>query len=393
MYANNNAATWSDGAAGSGADVINLPAGTITLTINGRNEALSATGDLDVLDSLTINGNAAGTTLNGGGVDRVIDIDDPGLFNPPLSPISVTINNVTFTGGFVQGDGGAIRVQSNGTLALNGVTITGNSSNNDAGGIKVESNGTLTMTTCTPSGNSAPLLIGGLRNDGTATLTSCTVTDIPALPGRGNGLGGDGVATNLRNTIVASNGGAGHPDTEGGFTSLGYNILGDPGIGTTITATTGDQFSVTPAQVNLGALQNNGGTTATHALGAGSIAIDRGESSGLTVDQRGLSRPCDDSGIANASGGDGADIGAFEVQGCASNHAPVAKDDNATVNEESGGNIINVLANDTDSDSDTLTITAITQGAHGTVVNNLTNLSYTPNALFSGSDSFTYTIS
>src|SRR5207237_9767340 len=83
INANNNAATWTDCAAGSGADVINLPAGTITLLINGRNEDLSATGDIDVLDSVTINGNAAGTTLNGGGVDRVIDIDDPGLFNPP----------------------------------------------------------------------------------------------------------------------------------------------------------------------------------------------------------------------------------------------------------------------------------------------------------------------
>ena len=33
INANNNAATWTDCAAGSGADVINRPAGTITLTI------------------------------------------------------------------------------------------------------------------------------------------------------------------------------------------------------------------------------------------------------------------------------------------------------------------------------------------------------------------------
>jgi VCBS repeat-containing protein len=169
--------------------------------------------------------------------------------------------------------------------------------------------------------------------------------------------------------------------------------MGNGGIGTTITATTGDQFGVSASSVLLGSLQNNGGPTSTHALGAGSIAIDKGDSSGSTTDQRGLPRPCDDSGIANATGGDGADIGAFEVQGCAANHAPVAHDDNATVNEDSTNNIIDVLANDTDSDGDTLTITGVTQGTNGSVTNNATDVSYTPAPLFFGSDAFTYTIS
>lgn len=62
-------------------------------------------------------------------------------------------------------------------------------------------------------------------------------------------------------------------------------------------------------------MQNNGGATPTHALGVGSIAIDKGKSLTLTTDQRGETRPCDDAGIANAAGGDGADVGAFEVQG------------------------------------------------------------------------------
>ena len=388
INANNNAATWSDCAAGSGADVINLPAGTITLTINGRNEALAATGDLDITDSLTINGNAAGTIVNGGGVDRVFDVDDPGLFNPPLGAISVTFNNFTITGGSVQGDGGGVRVDTNGSLAMNGMTITGNGGNNDGGGVKVEGSATLTMTNCTVSGNSISLLYGGIRNDGTLTITSCTITNNHGLGGRGQGVGSLGV-TNLRNTIIAGNGA---PEVEGSFTSNGYNIIGNLGLAT-ITATTGDQFGVNPSTLNLGALQNNGGPTSTHALGAGSIAIDQGDSSGSSVDQRGLPRPCDDSGIANASGGDGADVGAFEVQGCAANHAPVANDDNATVNEDSSNNLIDVLANDTDSDGDTLTITTVTQGSNGSVTNNSTDVSYTPAPLFFGSDSFTYTIS
>jgi hypothetical protein len=59
-------------------------------------------------------------------------------------------------------------------------------------------------------------------------------------------------------------------------------------------------------------LQNNGGLTFTHALLAGSPAIDKGNSFGLTVDQRGAMRPYDNPSIPNAA--DGADIGAFEVQ-------------------------------------------------------------------------------
>ena len=43
-------------------------------------------------------------------------------------------------------------------------------------------------------------------------------------------------------------------------------------------------------------------------------ALDQGESSGSTTDQSGAPRPIDNPSVANATGGDGADIGAFEVQ-------------------------------------------------------------------------------
>ncbi|MFZ1217942.1 MAG: choice-of-anchor Q domain-containing protein, partial [Chthoniobacterales bacterium] len=62
----------------------------------------------------------------------------------------------------------------------------------------------------------------------------------------------------------------------------------------------------------LGPLQNNGGPTFTHALLLGSPAIDKGESSSSTTDQRGFGRRKDISALANAPGGDGADIGAVE---------------------------------------------------------------------------------
>ena len=65
------------------------------------------------------------------------------------------------------------------------------------------------------------------------------------------------------------------------------------------------------------------------------------------------------------------------------------------MDEDSGANPIDVLANDTDPDAgDTLTITAVTQGANGAVAitGGGTGLTYTPNAGYVGTDTFTYTI-
>jgi DNA/RNA endonuclease G (NUC1) len=74
--------------------------------------------------------------------------------------------------------------------------------------------------------------------------------------------------------------------------------------------------------------------------------------------------------------------------------APDAVNDLSTIAEDSGANGIDVRANDTDLDGDTLTVTAVTQGAHGTaaITGGGTGVSYTPAANFFGSDSFTYTI-
>jgi LPXTG-motif cell wall-anchored protein len=75
------------------------------------------------------------------------------------------------------------------------------------------------------------------------------------------------------------------------------------------------------------------------------------------------------------------------------NDAPVATNDTATVSEE-GTVKISVLGNDSDVDGDTLTLTSITNPAHGTVVKNEDGtISYTPNTNYNGTDSFSYTIS
>src|SRR6185369_3334818 len=74
------------------------------------------------------------------------------------------------------------------------------------------------------------------------------------------------------------------------------------------------------------------------------------------------------------------------------NDPPVAVADSAATQEDTAATI-SVLTNDSDVDGDTLAVTAITQGTHGSVTFTASNVTYTPAANYNGPDSFTYTIS
>lgn len=95
-----------------------------------------------------------------------------------------------------------------------------------------------------------------------------------------------GVDTRIANTIIAANTGSSQCNSGVNVTSLGGNVGGDNSCGLTNTT---DQLTADP---RLGPLQDNGGSTWTHALAAGSPALDAGvEIHCLLVDQRGVSRP------------------------------------------------------------------------------------------------------
>jgi CSLREA domain-containing protein len=401
INANNDAATWTDCVAGSGSDIINLPAGTITLSVVNAGpqfaiEDFSVTGDLDVRSSMTINGNSAGTTINAATIDRIFDInpdDNDPTSTPPL--IVVDINDLTITNGR-QNDTGGLRVNLNATATLDNSTVSNSTAAaNDGGG--VGNFGTLTITNSTVSGNFALLLGGGISNFGTLSLVSCTVTNNDSsFNNLVGGIANTAGTTTLRNTIVAGNQGVDEPNLRGSFISAGYNVIGEFGTNLPLIApTTGDQFDVSDASVLLGPLTNNGGPTSTHALGVGSLAIDKGHTSSTTSDQRGLPRPCDLADVANATGGDGADVGSFEVQGaCVTNTAPVAVNNEYTIDQDTPLTPAapGVLGNDTDADADTLTAALVSSPTHAATFtfNADGSFSYTPTASFTGVDSFTY---
>ncbi|MDZ8104294.1 MAG: Ig-like domain-containing protein [Nostoc sp. DedQUE12a] len=78
------------------------------------------------------------------------------------------------------------------------------------------------------------------------------------------------------------------------------------------------------------------------------------------------------------------------------NDAPVAGDDSASANQNTPLTLLSadLLANDTDVDSSTLSITAVSNGVNGTVsLNGSGNVVFTPTTGFSGNGSFNYTVS
>ena len=76
------------------------------------------------------------------------------------------------------------------------------------------------------------------------------------------------------------------------------------------------------------------------------------------------------------------------------NDAPTALDDGITVNEDSVENTISVLDNDSDIDGTTPTLESVDPPSSGTagINDERDSISYTPNSDFSGTDTFTYTI-
>jgi CSLREA domain-containing protein len=235
------------------------------------------------------------------------------IYNNGGSPgATLTITNSTISGNSTLGGlgGGGIN-DGGGRVTITNSTISGNSSGNTSGG-GIYTLGVMTITNSTVSGNSAGNGTGGgIYTFGTLTLTNSTVSGNSA--GDGGGIHGRSSGTLFKpaNTIIATNTAAVGPDVSGAVNSQGYNLIGNTSGATINGFTTGNQLNVDPL---LGPLQNNGGPTQTQALLTNSPAIDNGLSSGSNTDQRGFTRPVDFPGIPNATGGDGSDIGAFEVQ-------------------------------------------------------------------------------
>ncbi len=374
-------------------------AGTLTITnstgasnllISGNNASrvffVNSGANLTINGVTITKGNGTGTTSSG----------DNGFGGGILNGGTLTLTNSTVSGNTAS-DGGGISTGGGNTTTLTNSTVSGNTANNGGG---IFNRGTTTLTNSTVSGNTASTSGGGIFNfNGTTTLTNSTVSGNTASDGGGifnnrgfmfpntlnltsvtvtqnsstnasctscaGGIQNFGTA-NLKNTIVAGNtvaNTASSPDF-GGDVAAGssFNLIGN-GQGTTgiTNGTASNQVGTSAAPIDpmLGPLADNGGATQTHALLTGSPAIDKGNSFGLTTDQRGFTRPVDNLTITNATGGDGSDIGAFEVQ-LAPTAATVSIGGRVTT--MSGRGIVNVRLTLTDSNGQVRTATTTAFG-------------------------------
>jgi len=218
---------------------------------------------------------------------------------------AMTLMDSTVSGNVSDSFGLGGGIWSDGALLSISNTISGNVAGSRGGGIY--NSGSLTLVNSTVSGNAAGSLGGGIHTDNSTvnvSLVNSTVANNSAP--NGSALSSDSTASRtLRGTILQ--GTCGGPNL---FTSDGYNVE-SPGNTCALNQGT-DLMSVSEAALNLGPLQNNGGTTETHALEIGSVAIDvipvamclDADDQPLTTDQRGASRP----------GGSACDVGSFEAQ-------------------------------------------------------------------------------
>ena len=183
--------------AGSGADTINLPPGTYTLTRTGAN------GTVTIRQS-TVSGNTASS--RGGGVwhdgsSGILTANDS-TFSGNSSPmgggifhgiIQSTLTNVTLSGNSSARGGGILQLA--GALKISHSTFVGNSSTTEAGGaVRVQGGSIFSRATYPVPGNATQItLVVGRLTPGQATTVPVTVVDEcgswPTCVGGGAGAG------------------------------------------------------------------------------------------------------------------------------------------------------------------------------------------------------------
>lgn len=344
-----------------------VPAGTYTLTRPAASGNGAENGDLNLTAPTSgnpvislIGQGAATTIINANQIDRVLAISatrtveisgltlrngfrmDPGggVFN--LGTLSITDAVIEDS----QTDAGGGGIFSPGTLHLTRSTIRSNAayigggiwlhglasirdstiSGNSAGwggGIEVSAYPTVSQVTIvnsTISLNSADTNGGGIDSEGAIYLYNVSVIDNDADHDRDmqGGVGG-GVYANsgsvfvVVNSLIARNTIFNAPiydDCNGTLTGYGWNLLGE------LTGCTfGGNGNASRGVIALdmfGALQANGGATQTHALLAGSAAIDSTFGQGC-VNETAAALPADQRGSPRGSGL-ACDVGAYEYQ-------------------------------------------------------------------------------
>lgn len=340
---------------------INVPPGTYRLTRAPGAGADEASGDLNLLVPLVsaqtiaiIGAGATRTIIDANHTDRAFEIDS----TRNAAFVGLTIRNGN------QIDGGGILV-AGGTLAISDCVIEANQATSDGGGVYMGA-GSLSMTRSTLRSNAAAANGGGLYLSGATTIRNSTIHGNTANNGAGiySSLHMVMVSSTLSNNFALSDGGgiysdspaylystsiisniadydhdvnggvgggvyaepgarfvvvnslivgnainAGYDDNDcsGSFELYGYNLFGEA-VDCILSGNAGALGFTSLASI--GPLQDNQGPTLTHALLAGSEAINASTAQGC-IDGNGMLLATDQRGAARITG-PRCDVGAFE---------------------------------------------------------------------------------
>lgn len=258
------------GAIYSSGDFLNITGSTISNNTASSGGALETYTTETTIHSSTLSDNTAdnGEFFFRGAGGAIVSQEKMTIVNSTLD------NNTSSgyeSGGDVYKGGGAIFASNNAaqdpTVTIINSTISGNSTQTDGGAIFVDEAGELNLQNVTITGNSAAGNGGGLAR----IVDEFFPVAAPVITG----------------SIIVGNG----TDCDSSpFTSGGNNV-----VGSSCTNLTGDTVSDNAASILNTLLANNGGFTSTHALIAGSPALDKVNTGCPAGDQRGFTRttPCD----------------------------------------------------------------------------------------------------
>ncbi|NEO87660.1 MAG: CHAT domain-containing protein [Spirulina sp. SIO3F2] len=295
-----NSTVTNNSAGGNGGGIRSAGAVTLSSSTVANNSASTSGGGILSTSTLNLaNSTVSGNTASG---------DGGGL----LSTSSMTLTDSTVAGNFANGQGGGLFSQGPLTLTRSTVSSnsTGSSTSSHGGG--AFASGAATLTNTTISGNLAGSSGGGLYSTGGDLNINNSTIAFNTANGNGGGISAFGAPNGqITNTIVANNqdtSGGNGPDFRADLSSMTvqHNLITSTAGISAPTLTNGVNGNIIGQDPLLGPLQNNGGSTQTHALLPGSPAINAGNNSfvSVSIDQNGNPRIIDFN----------VDIGAYELQ-------------------------------------------------------------------------------
>lgn len=306
-----------------------FPSGQLTISDStiSNNTSVNEGGGLDLVATNTsiMNTTIDGNSSDGDGGGGIFSED----FDERSGSHLLTISNSTISGNHAEFGGGLYATSAYFPVEIFNSTISGNYALDDGGGIYMGRGAGVTLTQSTVTNNSTGVLydsIGGIDSSQGRTAPLA----LPAEPNSAHRTTNERETARheSRSRVLGS-----APATLGDLTLIGSIVAGNLGtdigafldalpivnashsvlgvIEPAVTLNDGGGTQVGVTDPKLGLLANNGGVTKTHALLAGSPAIDAGPNpvpvfDGNEFDQRGV-------GFARIAFGV-ADAGAFEVQ-------------------------------------------------------------------------------